>query len=58
MLRDLFTEEDEITILEIARRALADAEIFDEIAGELDISDHELKKLQKRIEKETEEYDR
>ena len=50
MFRDLFTEEDDIVILELARRVLSD-DMFSIIAEELDMSDKELRKLQLKIEK-------
>lgn len=55
MFRDLFTEEDETIILELARRALADADVFDEMANELDLTDGDLKKLQRKIERATDD---
>ena len=45
-----FNKEEESIILGIARTALADAEIFDSIAEEFDITDTELKQLQEKIE--------
>lgn len=48
-----FSQNEETTILELARVALADAEIYDDIADKLDISDKELKALQKKIENVT-----
>lgn len=48
-----FTKEENLTILEIARVALADADIFDYIADKMDIADSELKNLQEKVNKAT-----
>jgi len=45
-----FTNEQQSTILELARVALADADIYDKVAEELDLSDCYLKGLQIMIE--------
>lgn len=50
---DPFDDEEEGIILELARMSLADAEVYDEFAERLDLSDKELKRLQKKIEKIT-----
>jgi len=47
------TDEEEGIVLELAHMALADGEVYDAFANRLDISDKELKKLQKKIEKVT-----
>lgn len=47
---DPFSDEEEGAILELARLALSDAEVYDSFADKLDISDKELKKLQIKIE--------
>jgi hypothetical protein len=44
-----FTAEEEVNILEVARVALSDADVFDFCADKLDLSDKELKKLQEKI---------
>jgi len=49
-MNDIFTKEEESTILEIARVALSDAEVYDYFADKLDLADDELKALQGRIE--------
>ena len=45
-----FTNEEQVIILEIARFALSDGEIFDYVADKLDLSDKEVKALQVKIE--------
>ena len=45
-----FTKEEQLTILEIARFALSDGDIFDYVADKLDLSDKEVKTLQQKIE--------
>ena len=42
--------EDLVTYLEIARRGLADAELFDEMAKKLDISDEEMIRLREQLD--------
>ncbi len=46
---DPFDDEEEGTILEMARVALSDAEVYDYFADKLDLSDKELKNLQEKI---------
>ena len=53
MIMDKFTEEQQSTILELARLALADADTYDMIAEEMDLSDCYLKGLQQMIEAES-----
>lgn len=50
---DPLNDEEEGMIRELARMALADAVTFDEMADKMDISDNELKSLQKKIEEIT-----
>lgn len=45
-----FDYDDEGTILELARVAITDSEVYDYMAGQLDLSDEYLKKLQEKIE--------
>jgi len=45
-----FTAEEQLTILEIARFALSDGEMFDYVADKLDLNDGEVKDLQEKIE--------
>jgi len=45
-IMDKFTEEQQSTILELARIALADADTYDRVADEMDLSDCYLKGLQ------------
>ena len=45
-----FSKEEELIILELARTALADAEVYDTLAYNIDLSDKVLKKLQEKIE--------
>lgn len=45
-----FDSEEVSIILELARRCLADAELFDDMADKLDLSDDVLKKLEVKIE--------
>jgi hypothetical protein len=40
-----FTAEQELQLLEIANRCLQDAELFDEMAGNLDLSDKQMAQL-------------
>jgi len=47
------TDDELDTIAEIARVALADADIYEMIAEELDLSDEFLKELQSKIEEMT-----
>ena len=51
--KDPFTSEEMGTILELARVALGDAEVYDYFAEKLDLSDKEMKSLQKKIEEKT-----
>lgn len=46
----VFTPEETLVILETARRALSDADIFDELAGDHDIADDQLKALQEKLQ--------
>ena len=46
-----FTVEEEGIVLELARTSLADGEVYDYIAEELDIADETLKELQEKIDK-------
>lgn len=54
---DKFTKEQQSVILELARVALADADIYDKVAEELDLSDCYLKGLQIMIEAVSEGID-
>jgi len=45
-----FTEEEELSVMEIARVALIDADLFDLMANKLDLSDKEMQKLRDKIE--------
>lgn len=44
-----FTRAELLTILEAARTALADADIFDGIAEQMDVSDSELSRLREKL---------
>lgn len=44
-----FTPEETTIILEAARRSLHDPELFDELAGKLDIADGVLKPLAEKL---------
>lgn len=44
------SDEEETVLLEVARIALADGEIFDKIVEQLDMTDSEMKKLQDKIQ--------
>jgi len=46
-----FTKEELLTIFELARVALSDAEIYDYIVDKLDIADEEAKALQEKLNK-------
>lgn len=46
---DRFNETEQSEILEIARVALADADTFEDLAFDLDLSDEYLKALQEKI---------
>ena len=50
---DPFTSEEMGTILELARVALSDAEVYDYFADKLDLTDKEMKALQKKVHKKT-----
>jgi hypothetical protein len=50
-----FTKEEQTVILEIARVALADAVLYDDIAEDMDLSDEYMKALQLKIENATNE---
>jgi len=56
-IMDKFTKEQQSVILELARVALADADIYDKVAEELDLSDCYLKGLQIMIEAVSEGID-
>ena len=45
-----FTDSDLITIFELARVALADADIYDDMCEELDISDKSMGKLADKLQ--------
>ena len=45
-----FTKEEETIILEAARVALSDADLYEGVALDLDLSDDVLKALQEKIE--------
>lgn len=49
-IEDLFTEDDMVIVFEAARVVLADAEVFDKIAEELDLSDEEMIKIRDKIQ--------
>ena len=51
MTRNDFTDEEFVEIMELARIALADADIFDDMAEKLDLSDAYMIKLRDKIEK-------
>ena len=46
-----FSRVQLVTLLEAARIALSDAEVFDHIAGEMDVKDEELCDLRDALEK-------
>jgi len=48
-----FTDEEKDVVLELARMALSDAEVYDRFADILDLSDECLKELQDKIESHT-----
>jgi hypothetical protein len=50
-INNYFGDEDLTVILEAARTALCDAEIFDELADRMDIDDSELKRVQENLER-------
>ena len=45
-----FTECEELTVMEAARVALTDAEVYDWLVDKLDLSDKELKILQEKMQ--------
>ena len=45
-----FSRSDAVVILEVARRALADGELFDEMAEKLDISDAEMRRIRDQLQ--------
>jgi hypothetical protein len=48
-----FTEEEQVVILEMARIAMGDGFIFDEVAAALDLSDEYLIQLRDKVEANT-----
>jgi len=52
-----FSDEEKTIIMELARLALADAETFDMVAEDMDISDEYLQYLRDKIEMGTEGID-
>jgi len=44
-----FTTEETTILLELARRATADADLFDEMAGKLDVADSDLSALCEKL---------
>lgn len=48
-MKDLYTEEEFATILEIARTSLSDGMEFYRIADELDMNDKEMADIQNKI---------
>ena len=50
MEMDKLTDSEMIEVLEIAKFALADADIFDEVADMLDISDNSMNLLRDKID--------
>jgi hypothetical protein len=50
MNKSKLSEADSLVYLEVARRALADADLFDEMAASLDISDAEMIRLREQLE--------
>jgi len=48
--RSELSSGDMNTYLEIARRALADGDLFDEMAGRMDLSDAEMVRLRDQLE--------
>ena len=49
MAQNPFSEEDQIILFEAARVALADAETFDNIAVEMDLSDKQMTELRNHL---------
>ena len=43
-------QSDLLVVMEAARIALADADIFDDIASQMDLSDKELKRIQEELQ--------
>ncbi len=48
-LADHFSDDEQVTLLEAARVALADADIFDQLAEDLDLADDELVQLREKL---------
>ena len=48
-LSQVFTDEEMLTIMELARVALSDAEVYDYFSDKLDISDKDMKELQEKV---------
>lgn len=46
---DDFTTEEQLIILEAARIALSDADIFDSLADQMDVADDVLKEIQEKL---------
>ena len=49
-----FDQSEIITLFEVARYALSDAGIFDEVCSDMDIADSDMKKLQEKLEEHME----
>jgi len=47
---DGFSVSDRLVYYELARRALADADTFDEMAAELDLTDEEMGRLRSQLD--------
>lgn len=52
--KDLFTEFEMDVIFEIARIALADAQVFDDIADAMDVDDTKMELIQEKLNKHLE----
>lgn len=50
-LAKTFSNSEMLTVLELARVALTDAEVYDYMADKLDMSDEDMKSLQEKLEK-------
>ena len=50
------SDDDMVTVMEIARIALGDADIFDEVADQLDLSDEAMGNLRDRLQKELDSH--
>ena len=57
VMRYPYNDEETLTLLELARIALADGDIYDGLAREMDLSDEYLKSLQEKLAEDLETWE-